>query len=166
MPQHCRKVAKWNWMLPAFITATPTTSCQQLSSLRRGAVRSHSSPFVHTCPDFFKILNPYLPHFYNLGWNKGWLCAIQAPGWALQISPCLLVSQLTNWAAASAAEGTALGLALGAAPTAPTRVSWWKNQHLGGESTEPLSPCELSLALTRLNFPALNRSEPPQASSD
>lgn len=66
----------------------------------------------------------------------------------------------------STAEGTALGLALGAAPTAPTRVSWWKNQHLGGESTEPLSPCELSLALTRLNFPALNRSEPPQASSD
>jgi len=28
------------------------------------------------------------------------------------------------------AEGPALGLALGAAPTAPTSVSWWKNQHL------------------------------------
>lgn len=59
---------------PAFITATPTTSATRLP-------KTWCSPLsqltlVHTCPDFFKILNPYLPHFYNLGWNKGWLCAI------------------------------------------------------------------------------------------
>ena len=48
---------------------------QQLSSLIHGAVHSHSSPLEHTCPDFFKILNPHFPHFYNVGWNKGWLCA-------------------------------------------------------------------------------------------